>query len=55
MHGIKGNDAVRDIEFAEQLLRGGDFVGLFLDIEECQDENGYDSRRRATPGSHGDR
>ena len=42
MHGIKGNDAVRDIEFAEQLLRGGDFVGLFLDIDVCQDETGFD-------------
>ena len=26
MHSIEGDDAVRDMEFAEQLLRGGDFV-----------------------------
>ena len=42
MHGIKGDDAVRDMEFAEQLLRGGDFVGLFRDIDVCQDETGFD-------------
>ena len=42
MHGIEGNDAVRDIEFAEQLLRGGDFVGLFLDIDVRQDQTGFD-------------
>ena len=42
VHGIEGDDAVRDIEFAEQLLRGGDFVGLFLDIDVRQDEAGFD-------------
>ena len=42
MHGIEGDDAVRDMEFAEQLLRGGDFVGLFRDIDVCQDETGFD-------------
>ena len=42
MHGIKGDDAVRDMEFAEQLLRGGDFVGLIRDIDVCQDETGFD-------------
>ena len=25
-----------------QLLRGGDFVGLFRDIDVCQDETGFD-------------
>ena len=30
------------MEFAEQLLRGGDFVGLFRDIDVCQDETGFD-------------
>jgi hypothetical protein len=42
MHGIEGDDAVRDMEFAEQLLRGGDFVGLFRGIDVCQDETGFD-------------
>ena len=42
MHGVRGNDAVRDIKFAEQLLRSGDFVGLFLNIDVCQDETGLD-------------
>ncbi len=30
------------MEFAKQLLRGGDFVGLFRDIDVCQDETGFD-------------
>ena len=42
MHGIEGDDVVRDMEFAEQLLRGGDFVGFFRDIDVCQDETGFD-------------
>ena len=42
MHGIERDDAVRDMEFAEQLLRGGDFVGLFRDIDVRQDETGFD-------------
>jgi len=42
MHGIERDDAVRDMEFAEQLLRGGDFVGLFRDIDVRQDETGLD-------------
>ena len=42
MHGIERDDAVRDLEFAEQLLRGGDFVGLFRDIDVRQDETGFD-------------
>src|SRR5215469_15857095 len=42
MHGIEGDNAVRDMEFAEQLLRGGDFVGLFRDIDVRQDETGLD-------------
>ena len=50
MHGIKGDDAVRDMEFAEQLLRGGDFVGLFRDIDVCQDRDRLRRRRRAAPG-----
>ena len=28
--------------FSKQLLRGGDFVGLFRDIDVCQDETGFD-------------
>ncbi len=29
---------------SEQLLRGGDFVGLFRDIDVCQDETRFDVR-----------
>ena len=42
VHGVEGDDAVRDMEFAEQLLRGGDFVGLVRDIDVRQDETGFD-------------
>ena len=42
VHGVERDDAVRDMEFAEQLLRGGDFVGLVRDIDVRQDETGFD-------------
>ena len=42
MHGIEGDDAMRDMKFAEQLLRGGDFVGLVRDIDVRHDETGFD-------------
>ena len=41
MQGVKGDDAVGDVEFAEQPLRGGDLVGLFLDIDVRQDQAGF--------------
>src|SRR5208283_5160094 len=37
VQSVKGDDAVRDVEFANQPLRGGDLVGLFLDIDVGQD------------------
>ena len=37
MHGIERDDAVRDMELAEQLLRGGDFV----DFTRCCGETGH--------------
>ncbi len=42
MHGVERDDAVGDLEFAEQLLCGGDFVRLFLDIDMSQDQAGFD-------------
>jgi hypothetical protein len=42
MHGIECDDAVRNIEFTEQLLRGRDLVGLFRDIDVRQDQTGFD-------------
>ena len=40
MQSIKGDDTVGDVEFADQLLRGGDLVGLFLNIDMRQDNAG---------------
>src|SRR5208337_3343946 len=37
VQSVKGDDAVGDVEFANQPLRGGDLVGLFLDIDVGQD------------------
>ena len=42
VHGVERDDAVSDLEFAEQLLCGGDFIGLFLDIDMSQDQAGLD-------------
>ena len=32
---------MRDVEFAEQPLRGGDLVGFLLDIDVRQDQAGF--------------
>lgn len=45
MHGIERDDAVRDVEFAEQLLRGWDFVGFVRDIDVREDQTGFDLPR----------
>ena len=42
VHGVEGDDAVGELEFAEQLLRGGDFVGLLFDIDMGEDQAGFD-------------
>ena len=42
MHGIEREDAVLDLQFAEQLLRGRDLVGLFFDINMGQNHAGFD-------------
>ena len=42
---IEGDGAVRDMEFAEQFLRGGDFVGLLVDIDMRQDQAGFGVER----------
>ena len=36
---------MRDLEFAEQLLRGGDLVGLLVDIDMRQDQAGFGVER----------
>jgi hypothetical protein len=38
--GIERDGAVRDVECAQQLLRGGDLVGFFRDIDVRQDPAG---------------
>lgn len=45
MPRIEGEGAVRDLEFAEQLRRGGDLVGLFIDLDMRQDQAGLGVER----------
>ena len=40
MQCIAGDGAVRDMELAEQLLRGGDLVELLFDIDIRQNRAG---------------
>jgi hypothetical protein len=40
VHGIERDDAVREVEFTEQLLRGWDFVGFVRDIDVREDQVG---------------
>ena len=40
MQGIERDDAVRNLEFAKQLLRGGDLVGFLCDVDVRQDQSG---------------
>jgi hypothetical protein len=42
MHGIERDDAVREVEFTEQLLGGWDFVGFVRDIDVREDQTGFD-------------
>ena len=42
MHGVERDDAAGKLKFAEQLLRGGDLVGLLRDIDMRQDQAGLD-------------
>ena len=42
MHGIERDDAVREIEFTEQLLGGWYFVGFVRDIDVREDQAGFD-------------
>jgi hypothetical protein len=41
VHGIERDDTVCDLQFVKQLLRGGDFVGLFRDINVRQHQAGF--------------
>jgi hypothetical protein len=45
MQRIEGDGAVGDLEFAEQLLRGGDLVGLLVDVDMRQDHAGFGVER----------
>jgi len=42
VHGIERDDAVREIEFTEQLLGGWYFVGFVRDIDVREDQAGFD-------------
>jgi hypothetical protein len=35
---IEGDGAVRNMEFAKQLLRGGTLIGLLIDVDMRQDQ-----------------
>jgi hypothetical protein len=45
MQRIEGDGAVRNMELAEQLLRGGDLVGLLVDIDMRQDQADFGVER----------
>ena len=55
---IEGDSAVRNMEFAKQLLRGGNLIGLLIDVDMRQDQAEFgvprvkpkDRLRRAAPG-----
>lgn len=51
MQRIEGDGAVRHIEFTQQLLRGGDLVGLLVDIDVRQDQAGVGVERVQHLGS----
>ena len=40
MHGVERDDAAGKLKLAEQLLRGGDLIGLLRDIDMRQDQAG---------------
>ena len=40
VHGVERDDAAGKLKFAEQLLRGGDLIGLLRDIDMRQDQAG---------------
>ena len=35
---IEGDGAVRNMEFAKQLLRGGNLIGLLIDVDMRRDQ-----------------
>jgi hypothetical protein len=41
VQGIQGDDALRDLEFTKQPLRGGDLIGFFVDIDVRQNQAGF--------------
>ena len=45
VHGIERDDAVGELEFAEQPLRGWDFVRLLTDVDMCQRAHPKDQQR----------
>lgn len=42
MHRVAGDDMVRYVEFLQKLLHGGDFVGLFVDLDVRQHQRRVD-------------
>jgi len=45
MHRVAGDDVAGRIEFLQQLLHGGDFVGFFIDFDMRRHQRGIDGER----------
>jgi len=45
MHRVAGDDMAGQVEFLQQLLHGGDFVGLFVDLDMRQHQRRVDGER----------
>ncbi len=45
MHRVAGDDMARHVEFLQQLLHGGDFVGLLVDLDMRQHQRRVDRER----------
>jgi len=45
MHRVARDDMASQVEFLQQLLHGGDFVGLFVDLDMRQHQRRIDGER----------
>jgi hypothetical protein len=45
MHGVTGDDKARHVEFFQQLLNGGDFIGFVVDLDMRQYQRCIDGER----------
>ena len=45
MHSVARDDMARHVEFLQQFLHGGDFVGLLVDLDMRQNQRRIDGER----------